>query len=233
MAEEADRRPGGEHEGHRARMLEKLRKNGGEAFDDEQMLEMLLYLTNARGDTKPLARELIGRFGSFSRVLDAPVQDLVRVDGVGQKTATSLRLIHEAFRTYFRDRCDVGILMDTADKYGAFLVCRMFGIPEEVTGLVCLDSKFKFLSYTQIGSGTPLGTDVSNRRIMEAVVRSGAALAVIAHSHPSGFLFPSREDIDSTKLMCALLESIDVKLLDHVIVAENEYMSMFQWGYMS
>ena len=104
MAEEADRKPGGEHEGHRARMLEKLRKNGGEAFDDEQMLEMLLYLTNARGDTKPLARELIGRFGSFSRVLDAPVQDLVRVDGVGQRTATSLRLIHEAFRTYFRER---------------------------------------------------------------------------------------------------------------------------------
>ncbi len=233
MTDKTDNIPGGEHAGHRARMLERLRKNDAEAFDDEQMLEMLLYLTIPRGDTKPLARELIGRFGSFSRVLDAPVQDLVRVDGVGQRTATGLRLLHEAFRTYFRDKCDVGILMDTADKYGSFLVCRMFGIPEEITGLICLDGKLKFLSYTQIGAGTPLGTDVSNRRVIEAVVRCGAAFAVVAHNHPSGFLFPSQADIESTGLMTALLESIDVKLLDHVIVAENEYMSMFQWGYMS
>ncbi len=230
MTDEAVKNP---HAGHRERMLEKLRKNDAEAFDDEQMLEMLLYLTIPRGDTKPIAHELISRFGSFSRVLDAPVQDLVRVDGVGQRTATGIRLLHEAFRTYFRDRCDVGILMDTADKYGAFLVCRMFGIPEEITGLICLDGKFKFLSYTQISAGTPLGTDVSNRRIMEAVVRCGAANAVVAHNHPSGFLFPSPEDIEATKLTCALLESIDVKLLDHVIVAENEYMSMFQWGYLN
>lgn len=230
MADELEKNS---HAGHRERMLEKLRRNDAEAFDDEQMLEMLLYLTIPRGDTKPIAKELINRFGSFSRVLDAPVQDLVRIDGVGQRTATGLRLIHESFRTYFRDKSDIGVLMDTADKYGAFLVCRMFGIPEEVTGLICLDSKFKFLSYTQIGAGTPLGTDVSNRRVIEAVVRCGAANAVLAHNHPSAFLFPSQEDIESTRLICALLESIDVKLLDHVIVAENEYMSMFQWGYMN
>ncbi len=222
-----------EHEGHRERMFDKLRKNGVDAFDDLQMLEMLLYLTIPRADTKELAKELMNSFGSFSRVLDAPVQDIMRVEGAGERTATGIRLIHEAFRAYFRDKCDVGVVMDTVDKYSAYLVCRMFGIPEEITGIVCLDGRFKFLSYTQLGVGTPFGTDVSNRRIVEAAVRCGAANVVIAHNHPSALIFPSKEDIESTMLIRALLESIEVRLLDHVITAENEYMSMFQWGYLN
>ena len=229
MSEKTENNP---HAGHRERMIEKLKRSGHEAFDDEQMLEMLLYLTIPQKDTKGMAKALLAEFGSFSRVLDAEVAELVRTDGVGVKTATMLKLVDESFKTYYRDKCDVDMIMDSVDRYGTYLVCRMFGITDEVVGIVCLDAKYRFLAYKQLGEGSTVGTEMGNRRLIEAVLKCGASCVVLTHNHPSALLFPSEEDIKSTHLVKALLETIEVRLLDHVIVAENEYMSMFQWGYM-
>jgi len=220
------------HEGHRERMLDKLRRCGVEAFDDEQMMEMLLYLTIPRNDTKGMARKLLREFGSFSRVLDATIPELTQINGVGAKTATMIKLVQESFKVYYRDKCDVDMLMDSVDKYGTYLVCRMFGITEEVVGVVCLDGRNRFLAYKQLATGVTIGVETGTRKIVEAVLKCGAAGVVLTHNHPSGLLFPSEEDLKATQLIKSLLETIDVRLLDHVIVSGDEYMSMFQWGYM-
>ncbi|MBQ9939495.1 MAG: hypothetical protein IJO96_08195 [Oscillospiraceae bacterium] len=229
MSEEKENNP---HVGHRERMLAKLKQGGHEAVDDEQMLEMLLYLTIPQRDTKGMAKALLKEFGSFSRVLDAEIEALVRVEGVGPKTATMLKLVSESFKTYYKDKCDVGILMDTVDRYGTYLVCRMFGITDEVLGVICLDAKFRFLSYRQLGQGSVLGTEAGNRQLIEAVLKCGASCVVLAHNHPAALLFPSEEDVKSTYFVRELMKTVEVRLLDHVIIAENEYMSMFQWGYL-
>ncbi len=222
----------GIHQGHRDRLKQHFLENGLDTFSDHQILELLLFYVLPRRDTNVLAHRLMQRFGSLSGVLDAPVQELSEVEGIGGGAAAYLKLFSQVARVYLNDKLKDGVLLDTAEKVGEYLIPKYIGIMHELVLLVCMDSKGKVLSCTAVMEGTINATQVSVRKIIETAVRNNAASVILSHNHPSGLAIPSRDDIATTKKIEQALALISVHLIDHIIVADNDWVSLRDSAYL-
>ncbi len=220
------------HEGHRERMKRRFLESGLDSFSDHNILELLLFYAVPRRDTNVLAHRLMDKFGSLSVVLDAPVEELATVAGVGQGAATYLKLFSQVARIYFNDKMKDGILLDSSEKVGQYLIPKYIGIPNEIVLLVCLDSKCKVIGCTTVMEGSVNATQVSVRKIVETAVRSNASSVIISHNHPSGLAIPSREDLQTTEKIKQALLLINITLLDHIIVADNDWVSLRDSSYL-
>lgn len=220
------------HDGHRERLKQRFLDNGLDTFSDHNILELLLFYVLPRRDTNMIAHRLMQRFGSLSGVLDAPVQELTEVEGIGKNAACYLKLFSQVARVYFNDKLKDGIVLDTAEKVGEYLIPKYVGIMHEMVLLVCLDSKGKVLSCTAVMEGTINATQVSVRKIVETAVRNNAASVILSHNHPSGLAIPSRDDIATTKKIEQALALINVTLVDHIIVADNDWVSLRDSAYL-
>lgn len=220
-----------QHEGHRERMRKRFREEGLDMFTDIQALELLLYYTIPRRDTNLIAHNLLERFGSFSQVLEAPVEELAKVEGVGENTAVFLHLIPQAGRFYMRDRTDNVKVLPTLESCADFLVPRFIGRRVEMVFLLCMDAKCKVLSCRKISEGSVNTAGISVRKIVEQALAAGASSVVIAHNHPGGLAIPSNEDIQTTEKIADSLRALDIHLVDHIIVADGDYVSLAQSGY--
>ncbi len=221
------------HEGHRERMKRRFLENGLDSFSDHNILELLLFYAVPRRDTNILAHRLMDKFGSLSAVLDAPVEELATVLGVGKGAATYLKLFSQVARIYFNDKMKDGILLDSSEKVGQYLIPKYIGIPNEIVLLVCLDSKCKVIGCTTVMEGSVNATQVSVRKIVETAVRSNASSVIISHNHPSGLAIPSREDLQTTEKIKQALLLINITLLDHIIVADNDWVSLRDSSYLT
>ncbi|MFA9381953.1 MAG: RadC family protein [Acetanaerobacterium sp.] len=220
------------HEGHRERVKRRFEESGLDSFSDHNILELLLFYVVPRRDTNEAAHRLMERFGSLSAVLDAPVQEISEVVGVGKNAAVYLRLFSQVARAYFNDKLKEGIVLDSSDRVGEYLIPKYVGIMHELVLLVCLDSKSKVLSCTAVMEGTINATQVSVRKIVETAVRNNAAAVILSHNHPSGLAIPSRDDIATTMKIQQALALISVTLVDHVIVADNDWVSLRDSSYL-
>lgn len=220
-----------EHTGHRDRLRRRFLKEGLDDFTDIQVLELILFFSIPRQDTNPIAHALLDHFGSLSRVLEAPVEELQRVEGIGQSSALLLRLFHEAARYYQVDKTMREKILPTITACGEYLVPFFFGRQVETVFLLCLDAKCKVLCCQQVCEGNVNSAGVSVRRIAEIALNAKATTAVLAHNHPSGIALPSAEDVQTTHRVAAALRAVEVILADHVIVADGDYVSMVQSGY--
>ena len=117
------------------------------------------------------------------------------------------------------------------DACGAYLVPRFFGRKVETVFLLCLDAKCKVLCCREIGEGSVNAASISVRKVVEAALSSGATSVVLAHNHPSGVALPSADDVQTTRRVAAALSAVEVKLIDHIVVAEGDFISMVQSGY--
>ncbi len=219
-------------EGHRERLKRRFIENGIESFSDHNILELLLFYVVPRRDTNMAAHRLMQRFGSLSAVFDAPMQELCEIEGIGKNAACYLKLFSQVARVYFNDKLKDGILLDSSEKVGEYLIPKYVGIMHEMVLLICLDAKGKVLSCTAVMEGTINATQVSVRKIVETAVRNNAASVILSHNHPSGLAIPSREDVATTKKIEQALALISVALVDHIIVADNDWVSFRDSAYL-
>lgn len=218
------------HEGHRARMRKQLKTSGMDSLSDVQVLEMLLYYAYARQDTNVIAHRLLERFGSLSGVLEAPVQELMQVDGVGEQAAQLIALVPQLERRHLIDRSNVGRILNTNSKCGAFLVPYFHGEQEEVVYLLCLDAKCKLIDCVLVHRGGVNVAGIAVRNIVKAALNCNATSVVLAHNHTSGIALPSPEDRETTLVLKHALLAVGVTLADHIIVADDDFVSLADDG---
>lgn len=219
------------HDGHRQRLKDLFRKEGLDNFYDYQALELLLYYCIPRKDTNPIAHALIDHFGSLSQVLEATVEELTQVAGVGENTATFLHLVTEIGRYYLVNRAEQVKILATIEDCARYLIPRFYGRRNETVFLLCLDAKCKVLCCRELGEGIVNSTHISVRKIMETALAVNASSVVLAHNHPSGIAIPSGDDIQTTRRIAAALSAVDIHLADHIVVADDDYVSMVQSGH--
>lgn len=218
------------HDGHRQRLMERFRKEGLDNFEPVQVLELLMFFSIPRRDTNELAHKLIDRFGSVSRVMDASVEELMQVPGVGQNTATLFQLAKAAGRFYQVDSNRKGAMMKDMEDCGNFLLPYFIGRQQETVFLLCLNANCNVISCREVGVGEINSAVISPRRVVEVALKEKASSVVLAHNHPSGVALPSHEDVMVTQRLASALAAVDVTLADHLIVADDDYVSLVQSG---
>lgn len=219
------------HDGHRQRMKERFLSEGLDNFSDIQALELLLFYAVPRQDTNPIAHELLSRFGSLAQVLETPVSELEKVKGVGHSAAILLSLVTELGRHYQVDKMMQTRVLTTVEECGRYLVPRFFGRRNETVFLLCLDAKCKVLGCVEVGEGSVNSAGVPVRRIVETALAYNATTVVLAHNHPSGLALPSGEDVQTTHRVAAALNAVEIALADHIVVADEDFVSIVQSGY--
>lgn len=219
------------HDGHRQRLKERYRQEGLDSFNEINALELLLFYCVPRSDTNPLAHRLIAHFGSFSAVLDASVEELEKVEGVGHNISTFLSLIPQVDR-YYNDKKNKDLLLLTSvAEYRRYLEPKFRNRKNEVVYMVCLDAKCKVLTCKELGEGSVNSAGVPIRRIVDVALKTNAATVILAHNHPGGLAFPSIDDRQTTNRVAQSLAAVDVVLADHLIFSDNDYISMVANGY--
>lgn len=218
------------HDGHRHRLKQRFLEEGLDGFTEVQVLELLLFYCIPRKDTNPIAHALLQRFGSLAQVLEAPVSELCKVDGIGENAATLLQLNREVGRYYQVNRVSRNTILPTINDCAAYMLPFFFGRSAETVFLLCLDAKCKVLCCKQIGEGSVNSAGVSVRRIVETALAANATSVMLAHNHPSGLAIPSDEDILATQRIAFGLQAVEIHLLDHIIVADGDYVSIAQSG---
>lgn len=217
------------HEGHRARKKEQFIEHGLDAFADHEVLELLLYFAVPRQDTNPLAHRLVKYFGSLDAVLAADRSELLQVDGVGENVATLLTLIYPLFR---RSRLSSGssISLGSVEQAGSFFVDLFGGERSEKLYEACLDVKGALISCRLLSEGSADSIQLSMRTVVENALKCGASRVMLAHNHPSGLALPSPADNATTLAAYDALCTVGVELVDHFIVADEDFVSLRQNG---
>ena len=218
------------HKGHRQRLKERFLRHGLDNFEDHQVLELLLFYGIPQRDTNTVAHELMSRFGSLSRVLEATPEELAEVPYVGDNVSTLFKLITAVSRYYQVSVAQREKIVNTIEDCGRYLVPYFHGRQQETVFLLCLDAKCKVLACEIVGQGGVNSAGVSSRKIVETALKFNATSVILAHNHPSGLAFPSREDVQTTCRMAAALDAVDVELTDHIVVADEDWVSMVQSG---
>lgn len=215
-----------DHSGHRSRMKKKLAAQGLDAFEPHEVLEILLYYAIPQHNTNDIAKNLIDRFGSFSSVLDAPI-DLLMKAGLTEHQALYLKMLPDVTRLYLLDKYHNPDKVFDCNNTAAYIIDRFVGFEEaEHVFLLLLDKKGKEVYSGMICKGDFDSANVSVREIVTLALNYGAVYAILAHSHPSGFAMPSRDDVLMTKDLKAALKLVKVDLLDHYIVADHDCVSL-------
>ena len=218
-----------EHSGHRERLRRRFIDNGLDGFEEHQALELYLFYAIPRRDTNPLAHRLLERYRNIGGVCDAPIDELERDFGLSESAATLLKLLPEMSRLYNESKLSDTNFIDP-ETVGEMIARRFIGRTSEAVALLLGSAKGKILYFDIVAKGSVSSSDFPLRRIVDLAIRHNARTAYIAHNHPSGSLLPSRADIDVTKLLDSTLSSVGVHLLDHFIVADNEYASLREYA---
>jgi DNA repair protein RadC len=219
------------HNGHRDRLRKKFLDNSFDSLEIHEVLELMLYYAIPRKDTNPIAHRLIDSFGSISAVFDAPI-DKLREQGISENCAIYLKLMPQICRIYMEDKHNNADKIIDIDNIGEKLKHKFVGRDYEAVVLLLLDSKYKEVFCGVVSKGSVSACEVYVRKIIELSVQYNAKFAVLSHNHPSGVALPSNADIATTKKVYQALRLIDVVLLDHIIVADDDYVSLKESGFM-
>jgi len=214
------------HQGHRKRLRQQFLEHGLDRFYDHQALELLLFYTNPREDTNPIAHELLNRFGSISNILNAPYEDLLEVDKVGENTACLLKFLPQFFVKYLLSGLDGKKLETTTDMCRYFLY-KLSVVQNEQLWLTCLDDKMGVVSNIKISDGDGSSVRFDKTIIVTEALKSKCTNCVLAHNHPFCDTMPSNEDINCTERLRENLKDMGITLVDHIIVSRTEARSMF------
>lgn len=219
------------HEGHRKRMKERFMKSGLDDFAPHNVLEFLLFYSIPRGDTNPIAHRLIDAFGSLSGVFDATPEELMKVSGVGESTAILISMIPQMARKYLEDKADAVNVVGGCGDIGAYLLPKFVGRTNEALMMVSIDNKNKVISCSVVAEGTVDSAKVSRRKVMEEAMKVKATRVILAHNHPRGVAVPSAEDVAMTMEIGRLFAQVGIELVDHIIIADDDYVSMAASGF--
>ncbi len=217
------------HAGHRQRMRRELiEQDGFDRIEPHRILEVLLFYGIPRKDTNPIAHELLLKFGSLAGVMDADIESLMKVKGMTENAAALIKIIMPLARRYKDEKFKIGHKFDSCNEMGDFLVSKYIARKNECFAITSLDNEGGLLGFDIISEGIPDAVSVDFRDVASTVLRRNASCVIISHNHITKNALPSQEDIATTLSLKNSLESISVRLLDHVIIAGDDYISMRQ-----
>ena len=218
------------HEGHRQRVREKFLQGGFDVFSDHEILELLLFYCIPRRDTNELAHKLINRFGSVEKVLNAPCEELEQIEGISAGVSAYFRLIVETHKYLSLAHASKNVFLKNVEQTCDYIKNYFIGEKNEAVYLLCLDAKRAVIGCYKIGEGSVTSTNVSTRTIVNKAISTNAVSVILAHNHPGGFAIPSPDDITTTMNIADALRSVEVILADHIIIADDDVISMRQSG---
>ena len=218
--------------GHRERLRKRYIKSGLEGFNDYEVLELLLTYSIARKDVKPIAKELIEKFGTIDEIAKSDIKSLLEVDGIGEGSAVFLKLIGDVALTLYREKIEDKDILTIKSKniLLSYLRGEIGHSPREEFKILFLDISNKLIASETLFSGTIDKSAIYPREIVERVIKNRAKSVIFAHNHPSGNISPSKKDIELTQYMYDSLKLLEIRLLDHIIVTKNSYFSFLEEG---
>ncbi len=213
------------HNGHRLRLKSKFSRVGLKGFEDHEVLEFLLTFAIPQKDVNPLAHELINRFGSLNDVLDAPIDELQKVPGIGNHVATLLSLMPQVAQRYLENpAAGKRYSMATADQRIAYFVPKFVGVKNECLYAAMLNNNLEVITCEQVTEGSIDAIRLEYRKLIDIAVRHHANSIVLAHNHPSN-PEPSMEDIATTMAVKDALSVCGIHLLDHIVICRDSGVS--------
>ena len=220
----------GIHDGHREKMRRRYLETGMEGFADHEALELLLYYAIPRRDTNPVAHALMDRYDTLTGVLNAPVEDLQKVEGIGESAAILIALVSQLSRKARLADAAQERILNSSERAGTYLLERFSGESREMVYLLCLDRKGKLLACKRVAEGDVSSASLNIRKVVETALLTSASAAILAHNHPSGVALPSAPDEVATRQVRDALATIGVALVDHIVVADRDFVSMSDSG---
>lgn len=217
--------------GHRKRLRERYVKNGYEALQDYEIIELLLTFVKQRVDTKPLAKQLIKKYGTIEEILKADIKDLKETEGVGDITAVFLNFIGDIAACSFKDKAEKQkISFKNKNQLISYLRNDIGFSKNKEFKVLFLNSVNEIIETEILFTGTIDKSAVYPRKILERALYHNARSIVFVHNHPSGNVSPSQKDIELTEEMKKFFKIVDINVLDHIIITKNSHFSFLEEG---
>ncbi len=213
------------HAGHRARLRARFLESGPDALADYELLELVLFLAQPRVDTKPLAKALIARFGSFATAIAAEPAALMDVEGVGETTVAALKTVQAAAIRLAREDATGRHALSSWDKVLTYCRTALAHETIERFHVLFLDSKNALIRAEAQGKGTINHTPVYPREVVKRALELGAAAIILVHNHPSGDPTPSTADVEMTREVADAAKALGITLHDHIVVGRTGHAS--------
>jgi len=216
--------------GHRERLRGKLLERGPDALADYELLEMLLFFAQPKGDTKPLSKRLINQFGSFARVLTAPQDELLQATGLGPHSVAAIKLVQaSALRLARAEAAGVPVLSNW-DRLMNYLTVALARERIEQFHVLFLDTRNRLIADEAQARGTVNHTPVYPREVVKRALELQATALILVHNHPSGDPTPSEDDVEMTAQVRRAAEALSIVLHDHIIIGNGKWLSLRQEG---
>ncbi len=210
---------------HRKRIRTRFTTSGGKGLSDYELLELLLTYAISRKDVKPVAKELIRNFGTISGVLDAPRNELEKIEGLGPVSSTLILLLKELMCLYFEEAMHEKDLACSPQTVVDFAKARFSGLKVEVFVCIYVNTRNEIIDYQVVQEGSVDNVVLYPRKVIENAIMKKAAGIILVHNHPSGHIEPSGEDKNLTKEVIKAARLFDIRVLDHIVIAKSGYFS--------
>jgi DNA repair protein RadC len=218
------------HLGHRGRLKDRFERAGIAGLQDYEVLELLLFYALPRKDVKPLAKDLMKRFGSLKGVLDAGHEALEGVPGIGRHAALLFRLVRDLGSLYLQKRAEEKEQISSTKELIDYCLSSMGGLKDEHFAVIYLNARNKIIKVETIQEGIVNQAVVYPRKVLEKALTHKASAIILVHNHPSGHVRPSDADIRLTRVLQDAARVMDIVLHDHLIVGENRFFSFREEG---
>ncbi len=212
--------------GHRERLRERFHSSGHNALPDYELLELLLFRSIPRADTKAMAKALLARFGSFAEVLGAPEHLLREVKGIGKEAAFDIKVVAASASRMTHGRISRRAVLATWQQVLDYCRAAMAFEPRENFRILFLDKKNHLIADEVQQTGSVDHTPAYPREVMRRALELSATAIILVHNHPSGDPNPSRADIEMTKTIADTGRPLGVTVLDHIIVGRNGHVTL-------
>jgi len=215
------------HLGHRQRARDRFLKVGGEVMEDYELLELVLHILLPRRDTKPLAKQLLARFGSFSAVFAAPPERLAEINGLGETTIANLKVLQAVGQRFGRDklRNDRPILGSWSELI-EYCHGQMAFENIEQFRILFLDKKNRLIADEVQQRGTVDHTPVYTREVIKRTLELSSTAIILVHNHPSGDPSPSAADVQMTRAIVDVAKPLGITVHDHIIIGKSGHASL-------
>ena len=216
--------------GHRKRLRDRFLQSGLNGFQDYEIIELLLTLGTPRKDCKQMAKQAIKIFSNLRNVLDASVEELQRVKGIGPKNALGIKLFQEIATVYAKEKISKGIILNSPQKVVDFLRNKIGKEKKEHFLALFLNARGRLIKSGIISIGSLDSSIAHPRDIFEMAIQNHAAQVIITHNHPSGDPEPSENDLVITERLVEAGRILGIEVVDHIIVSDNGFVSLKQKG---
>ncbi len=214
------------HSGHRQKILNKLRNSGADVLESHELLEILLFNSNKRVNTNPIAHALINKFGSLSGVIRASERELLEVKGVGNATVQLIISVKAVVDRINKEKVKIGEKFNDTDRIKEYCTGLFKTVDREEVRVIFLDNEFRFLTQELLGVGSTNSVFVDTFALINKIADKRCTVVIITHNHPRGTEIPSQEDRQVTRNIFNVLDKSGVYLADHIIVGMDGTYSM-------